>query len=507
MKTREVKCAVALLRLCALVLGQGAWAAEPPPRLAVVLVVDQLGWETLERVRPHFGKAGVQRLMNEGSVFLAAHYTYAVTYTGPGHACIATGSYPDRNGIISNNYFDRATGKSLTMLADSEQMVLEAPADAEDDTSPRALVGETVGDRLRLSTDFRGKVLAVSLKDRAAVLLGGKLWSAYWLSDATGKMTTSTWYANQLPAWVKTFNQTHAALEKSERGWAQASDREVEFIKAGVVAEQLGRRNVTDLLAVSFSAIDYIGHKRGPESPQVQEAVVRLDQAIADLLAFLEAQVGGKQRLTVVLTSDHGAVATPESLAAHGYTAGRVKLATLKQALDSALSGRFGAGAWVLALHDPGIYLNEQLALERKLDFALVQRVAAQAALTVPGIAAAFTRVQLVGGQLPKTSLAEAAQKSFYPARSGDLFLISQPFFFWGKYGEHAEGSTHGTPWSYDTHVPLVFWGAGVRRGEFRAPVDLADLAPTLAALLHLSPPAAAEGQVRPEVFGSPPPG
>jgi predicted AlkP superfamily pyrophosphatase or phosphodiesterase len=488
-----------LLGLC-LAIGPGTAGAQPP-RLAVLVVVDQLGWETLERLRPKLGKGGFARLLNEGMVYDSANYSHAATYTGPGHACIATGSYADRHGIISNNYFDRSAGKSLTMLTDPEHPVLEAVPESEDDTSPRLLLGETVGDRLRLSTALAGKVVAVSLKDRSAVLLGGKLGAAYWRSESTGKMTSSTWYLPALPAWVAEFNAKHPG--RFDANWTGASAWEAQFIKAAVSAEQLGQRGATDLLAVSFSAVDFVGHKHGPESREVEAAVLDVDQALADLLGFLEKQVGGRKHLTVVLTSDHGAAPTPETLAAHGYTAGRIKNATVRETLSRALSTRFGEGEWVLALHDPGIYLNEQLARARKVDFAQVQAVAAEAALQVPGIAAAYTRTQLVSGQLPKTPLVQAVQKSFHVARSGDLFLIPQPFFFWGKYGDATAGSTHGTPYSYDTHVPLVFWGAGVRRGEQHLAVDVADLAPTLGALLGLSPPAIAEGQVRPEVFAT----
>lgn len=488
-----------LLVLACWALDAQAWAAAPAPRLAVVLVVDQLGWEALERLRPKLGRGGVQRLLSEGAVFSAAHYTHAATYTGPGHACIATGSYADRNGIVSNNFYDRAAGKSFTMLADPEHRHLEGPADPEDDTSPRALIGETVGDRLKLSTESKSKVVAIAHKDRAAVLLGGRLGTAYWWSEAAGGMTSSSWYMAALPDWVKRFNQAHAAAAK-----ADAASVELEFIKQAVTAEQLGARGPTDLLAVSFTANDLVGHKFGPESREAQDAAVRTDRQVADLLAFLERHVGGRQHLVVVFTSDHGAAPTPEPLASAGYAAGRIKNAALKDALNAALGERFGKGAWVLALHDPAVYLDERLARERRADFAEVQKVAAHAALSVPGIAAAFTRAQLVDGPLPQTPFARAVQRSFHPSRSGDLMLVPQPFFFWGKFADKLQGSTHGTPYSYDTHVPLIFWGQGVRRGEHRAPVDLADLAPTLAALLGLSPPAAAEGQVRPEVFESP---
>jgi predicted AlkP superfamily pyrophosphatase or phosphodiesterase len=280
-----------------------------------------------------------------------------------------------------------------------------------------------------------------------------------------------------------------------------ANDLEVEFAKAAVAAENLGKRGVTDVLAVSFTANDVIGHAFGPESHEVQDAAVRVDRSIAELLAFLEKQLGGKQNLVVVFTADHGATPTPEYMASLGYPAGRIKKAAIEKAVNQALGERFGTGEWVVALEDPSVFLNERLVIERKLDFARVQETAGAAVMGIPGFAGYFTRTQLVGGTLPSMPVAHSYQLSFYAPRSGDVLLLTQPFYFWGKYGEKNEGSTHGSPYRYDSHVPLVFWGAGVKPGVHRGWVDISDVAPTLAALLDIGAPAGADGQARAEVL------
>jgi hypothetical protein len=201
--------ALALVLALVLALPAVALAATPTsqgPRFAVILVVDQLSYETMRAMRHHFGKAGIERLTSEGASFTQAHYSHATTYTGPGHACIASGAYANKNGIVANKYYDRAAGKVFTMLADAAHPVLEQKPGTDDDSSPVNFIGETVGDRLRVAIGMKAKIVAIATKDRAAVLLGGRLGSAYWMSEENGKMTTSTYYATELPAWVKAFN-------------------------------------------------------------------------------------------------------------------------------------------------------------------------------------------------------------------------------------------------------------------------------------------------------------
>lgn len=526
-------------------------APQKPPKLAVVVVIDQFGFDTLTRMRKHFGKGGIERILTEGAFFKEAHYSHLSTYTGPGHACIASGSYGYKNGIVANKFYDRSQKKSFTMLGDVGHPLLEAKPDPEDDTSPLNFTGESLGDRLRSLSDLKAKVVAIATKDRAAVMLGGRLGEAYWFSEQTGKMTTSTYYAKELPAWVKAFNEKKLVEASFNKTWERAlpeaeyagkdevpyedefatlgktfprvvngkldkpgpafysaftatpfaNDYEVAFAKAAVEGEGLGKDDVTDLLGISFTATDYVGHAYGPDSHEVQDMVVRVDRAIADLLTYLEKAVGGKQHLVVGFTADHGGAPAPERMAGLGYPAGRIKKAAIKDAINAELRARFGEGEWVVAIEDPSVYLSHALIEERKADPVAVQEVAGRACLKIPGFAAYFTRSQLEAGQVPATPLARAAQLSFHPFHSGDVLLVAKPFYLWGKYGEKTGGSTHGSPYRYDTHVPMAFWGAGIKAASLHERADLSDFAPTLAALLGVSAPAAADGFARAEVF------
>ncbi len=526
--------------------------AAPPtqPRLVVVLVVDQFAYEGMQRMRRHFGKDGLGRLLAEGAVFTETYYSHQNTYTGPGHAAIASGAYAHLNGIVANKYFDRAKKKSVMVFADPAHPILDAPAAPEDEPSPANLICESLGDQLRLGTGMRSRVVALALKDRGAVPLGGKLGESFWFSEITGKMTTSTYYAKELPTWVKQFNErkipdssfgktwtrtlpANAYLGPDDAPWEEdlnglgrtfphpvngkldrpgptfyaafaaspfGLDYTVAFAKAAVEAEGLGRREVPDMLAVSFSSYDYTGHAFGPDSQEQQDMTVRVDRAIGELLGALEKTVGGRQNLLVGFIADHGATPVPEYLASLGIPAGRIKKAAIKGTIDADLGARFGPGEWVVGLDDPNVYLNDALIAEKKLDAAAVQEAAGRAIMKIPGFLTFFTRARLLQGAVEDTALGRAAQLSFFPERSGDLVLVTRPHFFWGKYGERSAGSTHGSPYRYDSHVPMIFWGAGIRPGVFADRADPVDFPSTLANLLGSDPPACAEGISRKEV-------
>ncbi len=542
----KAKAALWAVAVAALGFSAPSLAAAKPPKLVVLVVVDQLSDQTLEKVRPHLGKDGILKLLVEGKSFTNARYGQAATYTGPGHACLSSGSYPHVNGIVSNKFYDREKGKSFTTLFDAAHPLLEAPADPEDDSSPVGFTAQTLGDALR-GKNPASKVVAVALKDRASVLLAGHGGAAYWLAEATGKMTSSTFYMEKLPAWVAAFNAKTPAdayfgkvweralpvekyagpddppYEADYKGLGKAFPHKVtgklekpgpdyylafgaspfslewqlSFVEAALDAEKLGADAVTDLLAVSFTTPDYVGHAYGPDSQEVQDIVVRLDRAVAQLISKVEKKVG-KKNVVFAFTADHGAASAPEKLAAEGKKVRRIKKAELKAAVQAGLTKAFGPGEWLLALEDPSLYLNLKLAAEKKVDPALLEQAALEAALGVNGIAAGFTRTQLLkdgGGEAP---YAKAVALSFHPNRAGDVLLVPAEQCFWGKYGERDEGSTHGSPHAYDSHVPLAFYGAGVTSGVHGEPVDMSGVAATLAALAGLPPLANAEGQPLP---------
>lgn len=541
----------------ALLMGSTALAQTPPaqakkgkqaqpPKLVVLLVVDQLGADVLAKMEPRLSAKGIKKILG-GTRFTESTYHQLATYTGPGHALLGTGAYPHKSGIVSNKYFDRTTGKSVTTLLDPAHPLIDSPADPEDDSSPEKLLVPTVGDLLKQKSPD-SKVVAIALKDRAAVLMAGHTGKAYWLSENTGKMTTSTFFESALPAWVTEFNTKSPMDAQFGKVWDRsqpaakyfgpdetnyegdykglgktfphkitgkldkpgpdfytafaatpyATAWELAFVKAAVEAEGLGADATPDFLAVSFTAPDYAGHAYGPDSHEVQDSILGVDRAIGDLITYLEKKAGAKN-VVFAFSADHGAAPAPEKLAAEGKTARRIKKAELKAAVQKALQDKYGPGEWVAALEDPSIYLNTKLAEEKKIAPEELEKTALEAALKVPQIAAGFTRTELVAGTNPERPYFAETRLTFHPDRAGEVLLVPAENSFWGKYGEKSEGSTHGSPYGYDKHVPLAFYGAGIKKQVVKTPVDQADIAPTLAAFLGIEIPNA-DGKPRPEV-------
>lgn len=528
------------------------------PKLAVVLVLDQFRAEYLARYAPFFGNNGFKRLQREGANLSEARYGHATTYTGPGHALIASGSYGHTSGIIGNRWFNSATGRIESMFFDAGAQILGVEASPkDDDTSPRNFSGDMIGDELRLASGFRSKVIGLSNKDRAAIMLGGKTGRAYWFHEGAGGLTSSTYYGAKLPDWVQTFNARKLPDAFFNKTWTKAlpeaayylsrrddfpaeadvkglgrtfphlltdasgkptpafyeaftatpfaTDYQFEAARAAIENEQLGADADTDLLGLSITATDIAGHDYGADSQEIQDMVVRLDGQIADFLSYLDRRFK-RGDVVLVLTADHGAAPLPEYMQSQGFEAGRIKSKALGDAVEAALSARFGApnadSKWVLAVEDPGVFLNRALIAERKLDAAQVQRAAGEALLSVPGIAAYFTRESLLAGQTANR-YALMYEKAFHAGRSGDVMYQTKPFYFNGSYGNRDVGSTHGSPYEYDTHVPLIFWGAGVRAGTWARPIEIADLAPTMCALVGVSAPSGSEGRPLPEVLSA----
>jgi hypothetical protein len=271
-------------------------------------------------------------------------------------------------------------------------------------------------------------------------------------------------------------------------------DYQFAFAKAAVEGEQLGQRGVTDLLALSVSSTDFIGHTFGVYSQETQDALIRADRAIGELLKFLDGKLG-KDGYAVVLTADHGAAMPPEQAQKLGLGGVRIKKAQIKAAINGALDQRFGKGDWVIALEDPSVYLNQKQIAEKKLTPAAVERAAGEALLTVPGFIAFYTRTQLEMGEVPPTAAARAVTRSFYAPRVGDVIAVNGPFSYWGKYGEKNYGGSHGSFYRYDTDVPLIFLGTPFKAG-LHGQTEMVDLAATLAHLLGTAAPAACEGEI-----------
>ncbi len=500
------------------------------PKLVLILVIDQFRYDYLVRFRPQFVEGGFNLLLNGGANFADCRYGYATTATGPGHATLLTGAYSNVHGIIGNEWYDPALGRTVNCVEDLSTKLVSEPdrASATPGISPHYLIGSTLGDELRAATDFRSKVVSISLKDRAAVLMGGHSPSAaYWYDSGSGRFVTSTYYMPALPSWVAEFNRNAPAkqycgrkwnalvetpgangsvLDEFQReadescpdpkflGWLELTpfmdEIELAFAREAVRNEHLGQGTETDLLAVSLSVNDYIGHAYGPYSPQVRDTTLRTDRYLASFFADLDKLVG-LRNVWVALSADHGVAPNPEFIKGHKWGLGNAQSAVIPGAIEKAMSARFGPGTWVEGMADPYIYLDHKTLEKRHVQPSLAESVAATAAASIPGVMAAFTRTQLLTGSLPSSPIAHAASNSFNPKRGGDVFVVLDP------YAVPVSGlteTTHGSPWNYDSQVPLLLWGSAFKPGVYFSQCQPIDLAATLAAILGLTQPSGSQG-------------
>jgi arylsulfatase A-like enzyme len=536
------------------------------PRLVLLIVVDQFRYDYLERFGDLFGPNGFRRLMRDGASWTQSNYDHMPTYTAPGHGTMMTGAYPAESGIIGNEWLDRATGKRITSVSDESVKLLGGnPTDPA--ASPSRLMASTVGDELRLATNDRAKVIGISVKDRSAILPAGRhANAAYWFNWLTGTMVSSTYYFNQLPAWVTSFNNKKPAdkyfgakwerllpedeyLKRAGRDdpkWEDVSnawtpdtntfphtitggvtapgqkfytaldytpftnDILVSFAEDAIVNEQLGQDDDTDVLTVSFSANDYVGHRFGPYSQEVMDVTLRTDRNVATLLDFIDSHIGLANTL-IAFTADHGVSPIPEHAAAMGMGGGRIPFATVMGTIQAAISARYNqqgkkpdptadyllrfqeGTAWREWFINNNIYFNYDALKRDGVDVEELSQVVIRAALSVPGIARCFSRLQLLRGATSVTDPIERrALHGFYPARSGDVVMVAEPY----KYIAETITATHGSPYSYDTHVPTIIMGSGVNAGRYLEAATPADIAPTLSALLRITAPSNSTGRV-----------
>lgn len=513
------------------------------PKLVVLIVVDQFRYDYLERFDAFFGKDGFRRLIRDGSLFTNANYAYAQTYTAPGHACISTGSIPALNGIIGNVWLDPETGTVSQMVSDSKtKIVTNKGVEEEASASPHLLIGTAFADQMRLANNFKSKVVAISYKDRSAILPGGKRPNgAYWFNGRTGEFITSDYYTKQLSGWVKDFNTNNRpdkffgakwerALPQEEYSVAQsgylqmqksplgqgfpytvtggdqkpgsrfynafqftpfASDYLSGFAKAAIEGEELGKDEYVDMLSISFSSPDLIGHSYGPDSQEVMDAYIRLDQTLADLLNYLNKQVG-LSNVVIAMTGDHGVCPVPEYLESIGFEADRIPGSAIENAVKKALNDKFGDDKLIAAFINDQFYFNRKRLADKNISWFDAARITGEAALTVPGVIDYYTRTQILEGRLPSSALARRITNGFHRERSGDVWIITKPFSF---LAEGPLATTHGSPYHYDTHVPILFFGARVKSARIHVECSPSDIAPTLAAILGIEPPPTATGR------------
>jgi predicted AlkP superfamily pyrophosphatase or phosphodiesterase len=479
-------------------------------RLIVGIVIDQFRYDYLGRFENSFGEGGFKRLLKGGAVFANANYLHTPTYTACGHATFMSGTTPAQNGIIGNEWFDRETGKRVTSVSDGSVKLLGG-GEGQSGMSPHRLIGSTVGDELKLASGSQSKVIGISFKDRSAILPAGKRPNgAYWFDTKTGSLVSSTYYFSDLPEWVKKFNReqkperyTNAGSEDSSgpnsfnkfEATPFANDYLIDFAKAAIENEKLGADETTDLLTISFSANDLIGHTYGPYSREVEEVTLHTDKVLAQFFNYLDQKVG-RDRVVVALTADHGVAPVPEQASALGL-GGRLDAKALAETIESVLDRQFEDEKWITSYVNSNVYFDESVIERRKVSTGEVERVACQAVAKVPGIAACFTRSQLISGVLPPTMIARSVANGFYAQRNGNIVVVPQPFHFFGE----GLGTTHGTPYSYDTHVPVILYGAGIRPGIYYGASSPADIAPTLAALLKIELPSNSTGRILSEAL------
>lgn len=524
--------------LCAVLVFQAlapAQASAPrKPKLVVAIVVDQFRYDYLTRFRKDY-TAGLAKMLDGGAVFTNANYRQMPTVTAVGHSIFMSGAMPSVSGIAGNTWFDRETGRQVTSVCDYSVKLLGAEAQQPgarcedwDPASPRRLQVSTVGDELR-NRDEQSKVIGISLKARSAILPSGhRANAAYWFDDTACGFVSSSYYFDHLPEWVNTFNGRKLADAYIERKWDGFPDWDFHavnnlrpcgklpaspwgneliemFSEAAFDNERLGQRAATDLLTVSFSSNDYVGHQTGPDAPEVRDMSIRTDQLIGKLISLAEAKVGAGNVL-FVLTADHGVAPLPSEQEKHGMPGGYI-FVDPAGIVGQALNNRFAArdvtgrmktlpGDWILAGIDNSLYLNWKTIDNAHLNRADVMRAARDVLLATPQLHASrvYTRDELIAG-VANDMIGRAAVNGFHQVRTGDILIVQEPYFLFGS-----SGTSHSTPWGYDTHVPMIFFGAGVKAASYSREVAVNDIAPTIASLLGIEPPSGSSGEVLPEI-------
>jgi predicted AlkP superfamily pyrophosphatase or phosphodiesterase len=528
-------------------------AVEPTPRLVLQITVDQLRGDLPGRFVKNMGEGGFRYLMNQGVWYANAHHAHANTETIVGHSTLATGADPATHGMIGNVWLDRQTGKLIYNIEDPRYRILTPGADVNkateidptqkvastDGRSPAAILGSTFSDELAIHTAGRAKIFGVSIKDRGAVSMAGHAGKAFWFSKASGEFVTSSYYYDRYPSWVDKWNQQKLPNAYSDKSWELLHDKSsymfgdadnkpweidfagygrvfphpygpatgkyfttrltlspagddltLDFAKTLIDAEQLGQHEVADYLSISFSSTDYVGHLFGPSSLEAEDNLLRLDRTLADLFAYVDKRVGLKNVL-IVLSADHGAPEAPAYLNTFGIEAKYVTPEKWdKEPAIEALKQKFGIGKELIqSYRQPYVYLNREIIRKKGLDQGVVEKAVVEELMKFEGVALAVSSTALSAGNLPNTPLVQSVLRNFNPQRSGDIFVVFQQHSFINDFDGMTVAVTHGSPWRYDTFVPVVFAGGKLTGQWVYRPIETVDVAPTLAAIVGAKPP------------------
>jgi predicted AlkP superfamily pyrophosphatase or phosphodiesterase len=507
-----------------------ASAYNARPKLIVVIVIDQFRGDYLERYRDQFGNGGFRLFLDHGANFTDCNYDYANTRTAPGHATLFTGAYTSGHGIAANEWWDPKKKRMVTAVEDDDTKLVGIP-ESKTGASPHNLLADTLGDEMKLATQGRSKVFGVSLKDRAAILPGGfSADAAYWIDPKSGTWVTSTYYRPDLPKWAQDFNASDRAAKYWDRDWKSdkgdvlrsiahrkskdgadagfyevvgptpfANDYELEFAKQLVVFEKLGSGEATDLLSISLSANDILGHQVGPDTPEMAAMALALDRELAGFFDFLGHQLG-LANVWVALSADHGISALPDAAKKLRIPAANMDAGKLEAAINNSLTAKFSPGhpASYLKFDYPVAWLDQDAFIAAHVKEAEAEAAVGEAMKQV-GLRDYFTKSQLAEGRVPDTALGRKFLHSYSPEGGWYVMGVPAPY----TVGP-AKGTDHASPYTYDTHVPLAFYGLPFQPGTYRTHAETVDLAPTFASLLGINAPTHSVGRVLTEALATP---
>ena len=489
---------------------------ETEIKLVVGIVVDQMRYDYLDRFWDDFGEDGFKRLIKEGFSFGNANFSYAPTFTGPGHASIYTGTTPAIHGIIANNWYDKynkeyvyCTGDAtVETICNCENHLTDIIA-KDGRMSPHHMLTTTISDEMKLF-DKNAKTIAISLKDRGAILPAGhSATAAYWM-DQDGKWISSSYYMDALPEWLIQFEEKKPVADYMQGEWEIEDGKNhnldemliskglssikstpygntilnelgIEIIKQ----EKLGQSTSTDFLSISFSSTDYIGHQYGPHAKEIKDTYIKLDQDIAKLLQTISENVGSKNVL-VFLTADHGVVSEPHKLIERKIPAGYWDKEACKTELKNYLNTKYGNGEWIKSFSNNQVFLNYDLITSKNIDINSMQEECTRFLINIEGVKNTYTAKQMHENEYTY-GVRSLIQKGYNQKRSGDILIALETG--WISKGWEKGGTTHGTAYSYDTHVPLIFWGRDVENGKSNKLVHIKDIAPTISTMLGISFP------------------
>lgn len=534
-----------------LLLGTLPAAGADLPKLVLQITVDQLRGDMPLRFKNRFGSSGFRYLMDRGVNYTNAHYGHSTTFTAVGHATLYTGGYAAQHGLAGNDWYNKATGKRVYCVEDDRHGLIGKKPKAHKGTSPLNLTSTTIGDELVISSGGSSRAFGVSIKDRGAILAAGHLGKAYWYSSGTGKFVTSTYYNDAYPAWVTAWNAANHADRYKDKKWTLLKDRAtyvykdsddrpseksyyklgrtfphtlanekassfykglrftpmgdeltLDFAKELMKQEKVGQGAATDFMSISFSATDYLGHAFGPNSLEAEDNLLRTDELLANLFAFIDKTVGLDKTL-IVLSSDHGVDAVPEYKKSLNFDAGRHYPKKFIEQVNKALQQRFNTDRnLVAAFWNPSLYLDLDAVKSLNVDVSVVEKALVDEILKVDGIALAMTRTDLLSGKITDTPITRKVQLAFHPKRSGNVLIVQNQF--WYLYPNADQFSAmHGSPYEYDTYVPIMVVGPGVKAQTVSRPVGPEDIAATIAAHLGIKPPSGSVGRPLDEALPS----